>query len=99
MNGLAGQYVLGSVLQPSMFGVLLLVSIERFTAGRTYAAVIWLCVATWFHPTYLLAGAVLCLSYMHLSYERQRDLPTSSQAVPRPDPHPAHCIVQRDLPQ
>ena len=71
MNGLAGQYVLGSVLQPSMFGVLLLVSIERFTAGRTYAAVIWLCVATWFHPTYLLAGAVLCLSYMHLTYARQ----------------------------
>ena len=69
MNGLAGQYVLGSVLQPSMFGVLLVVSIERFTAGRVYWAAFWLCVATWFHPTYLLAGGVLCLSYMYLTYQ------------------------------
>jgi hypothetical protein len=53
--GLAGQYVLGPIFHPSIFGVLLLLSIYPSVQDRPLAAVC--------HATYLLAAAILTIAY------------------------------------
>lgn len=71
-GGVAGQRLLGSVLQPSAFGVLLLLSIYFFLRGNLPGAVIGLVLAPTFHPTYLLSAGLLTLVYMGmLLYERK----------------------------
>lgn len=62
--GVAGQYVLGPMLQPSTFGVLLLASIWAFLGGRTWLAAMLVALAGTLHSTYLLPGAMLTLAYM-----------------------------------
>jgi uncharacterized protein DUF6798 len=62
--GLAGQYVLGSMLQPSVFGVLMVGGVALFMRGRALAAIIVTVSATIFHPTYLLPAAILTLGFM-----------------------------------
>ncbi len=64
MSGVAGQYILGPVFQPSVFGVFLLLSVYAFLAGKPFLSVIFLGVAANFHATYLLSAASLTLSYM-----------------------------------
>lgn len=64
--GLAAQYVLGDILQPSLFGVFLLLSIALFLGGRPLAAVAAAALAASFHSTYLLGAAALTLTYMLL---------------------------------
>ncbi|MCZ6529361.1 MAG: hypothetical protein O6949_03395 [Chloroflexi bacterium] len=63
-GGLAGQRLLGTVLQPSSFGVFLLLSVQQFLEGRPYRAVLAAAVAAAVHPTYLLSAAVLTSAYM-----------------------------------
>lgn len=63
-DGLADQRLLGPVLQPSMFGVLLLLSIWLFLKNRPYLAVIASGAAATIHPTYLLSAAALTLAYL-----------------------------------
>ena len=63
-GGLAGQRLLGTVLQPSSFGVLLLLSVQQFLEGRPYRAVAAAATAATVHPTYLLSAAVLTFTYM-----------------------------------
>lgn len=63
-GGLAGQRLLGTVLQPSSFGVFLLLSVQQFLDRRTYRAVLAAAVAATVHPTYMLSAAVLTLTYM-----------------------------------
>ncbi len=58
-DGFAGQRMLGPVLQPSSFGVLLLLSIFFILKNRKYAAILAACTAALFHPTYLLSAAIL----------------------------------------
>jgi hypothetical protein len=58
-TGLAGQYLLGSYLQPCVFGAFLLVGLERGLAGRFVPASAALAVATAMHPTYIPAAALL----------------------------------------
>ncbi len=65
-GGLAGQRLLGTVLQPSSFGVFLLLSVQQFLKGHPYRAVMAAAVAATFHPTYLLSAAVLTLAYIVL---------------------------------
>ena len=65
-GGLAGQRLLGTVLQPSSFGVFLLLSVQQFLKGHPYRAVLAAAVAATFHPTYLLSAAVLALAYVAL---------------------------------
>jgi hypothetical protein len=67
LNGVADQYILGSIFQPSTFGVFLLLSIYVFLKGKPFFSVIFLGVAASFHPTYLLGAATLTLSYMKWS--------------------------------
>lgn len=61
-GGLADQRVLGSVLQPSSFGVLLLAAINLALQEKVTLALCILAFAAWFHPTYLLAVVLLFLA-------------------------------------
>lgn len=72
-GGAAGQRILGEVLQPSAFGVLLLTSIACFLKQRTGWAVVFLVLASVVHPTYLLGAALLTLLYMALDYRQERN--------------------------
>lgn len=62
--GVAGQYLLGFGLQPSVFGVLLMLSIFLFVRGRPFAAATAAALAGVVHATYLLPAAFLVLAYM-----------------------------------
>ncbi len=72
-SGLADQYILGPVFQPSTFGVFLLLSIYLFLSQRPYVAVFSLAVAASFHTTYLLSAASLTLSYMLCTFIHEKD--------------------------
>ena len=63
VDGVASQYLLGRVLQPSVAGVLLLVSIYAFLRGRPFRAVLWSSAAATLHATYLLSAALLTAAY------------------------------------
>ena len=71
-DGVADQRLLGTVFQPSTFGVLLVFSIYLFLRGRPYLAVLSATIAATVHPTYLLSAAVLTLAYMLLTYREER---------------------------
>jgi hypothetical protein len=59
--GLAGQYILGGMLQPSMFGVLLVVAVALFARGRTLPAAFCAALAAVLHFTYLLSAGLIVL--------------------------------------
>ncbi len=73
-DGFAGQRMLGTVLQPSAFGVFLLLSIYLYLRERAYLAVLAVVIAATVHPTYLLGAGVLTGCYMLDSYLRERRL-------------------------
>jgi len=73
-DGFAGQRMLGTVLQPSAFGVFLLLSIYLYLRDKAYLAVLAAVFAATVHPTYLLGAGVLTGSYMLDSYLRERRL-------------------------
>jgi hypothetical protein len=70
-GGVAGQRLLGQVLQPSVFGVFLLLSIYLFLRGRHGWAILPLAVAVYFHSTYLLSAALLTLAYMGVLWQQE----------------------------
>ncbi len=76
-GGVAGQRLLGTVLQPSAFGVFLLLSIYLFLRGKTFGAVFFLALTPTMHPTYLLSAAVLTLVYMGLLRRQGKGWQTS----------------------
>jgi hypothetical protein len=61
--GLAEQYVLGYVLQPSLFGVLLVASIATFLRGRDRTALSLAACAALCHAGYFLAAMLLVAGY------------------------------------
>ena len=63
-SGVAQQYILGSVFQPSSFGVFILLSIWLFLYEQAFWAVVALVIAATFHPAYIFSVAVLTLSYI-----------------------------------
>ena len=63
-DGVADQRLLGSVLQPSAFGVLLVLSIYLFLKDRPYWAVLCAALAATWHPTYLWGAAALTAAYL-----------------------------------
>lgn len=73
-GGLAGQRLLGPVFQPSVFGVFLLLSVALFVRGRPMWASALAALAACVHPTYLLAAALLVLTYALLEWRRARRL-------------------------
>jgi hypothetical protein len=62
--GVAGQYVLGCMLQPSVLGVLLVVAVCLFAHGRPFLAAVCVALAATLHPTYLLTGGLLTLGFL-----------------------------------
>ncbi len=70
--GVANQYLLGPGLQPSAFGVLLLVSLLAFIRNRPVPAGLLAAAAAVVHPTYLLPAALLTLTYMLVLYRDGR---------------------------
>jgi hypothetical protein len=63
-SGLAGQYTLGAVFQPSAFGVFLILSVVVFVRGHEFGAVLSAVLAATVHPTYALTAGLLTLSYL-----------------------------------
>jgi len=63
-GGVAGQRLLGTVLQPSAFGVLLVTSLFCFMKDRPFWAVAFAAASACIHPTYLLSAALLIIGYM-----------------------------------
>src|SRR5262249_54379306 len=70
--GVAGQYVLGFGLQPSVFGVFLLASINAFLRNRPWLAATLACLAPIMHGTYFLGTAMLIFSYQILLAKDQQ---------------------------
>jgi hypothetical protein len=70
--GVANQYVLGAGLQPSVFGVFLVLSVADFLHDRPFLAVTWAVLAAGMHSTYLLCAASLTLAYLYLLLRDQR---------------------------
>jgi hypothetical protein len=70
--GLAGQYVLGAMFQPSTFGVLLIVSLLAFAHDRPLLAGGCIGLGCIFHSTYLLSGACLTLAYLVVLLRERR---------------------------
>jgi hypothetical protein len=62
-SGVAMQYVLGFVFQPSLFGVLLFASLAAFLDGRGRLAVVLAAAAAWFHASYAIPCVVLITFY------------------------------------
>lgn len=77
-GGVAGQRILGQVYQPSVFGVLLTLSIYLFLRKRPFWSLLPLAAAIYFHPVYLLAGALLTLAYMWILWRETCDSPLQS---------------------
>jgi len=69
--GVAGQYILGFGLQPSVFGVLLVWSIFLFVRGRGFVAATAAAGAGIVHATYLLPAAFLVLAYVLVVWRQQ----------------------------
>ncbi|MCI0625401.1 MAG: hypothetical protein L0387_27770 [Acidobacteria bacterium] len=62
--GVAGQYALGPMFQPSTFGVLLILSISLFVRRNPFWAVASAVLAATVHSTYLLGAGMLTLAFM-----------------------------------
>jgi len=78
-DGVADQRLLGPVLQPSAFGVFLLLSIYFYVRSRPYLGVVAAVIAATFHPTYLLSSAVLTSVYIWDAFYTHRDLRMAAQ--------------------
>jgi hypothetical protein len=63
-GGVAGQRLLGDVLQPSVFGVLLLLSVQQHLEGHSRRGLVAAALAATVHPTYLLVAGILTAAYM-----------------------------------
>lgn len=69
-TGVGGQYILGPVFQPSVFGVFLLLSISMFLKKKyTYSLILGV-LTIYLHPTYLLPFLMLNISYIYIMYSR-----------------------------
>ena len=73
-GGVAGQRILGQVFQPSTFGVLLVLSIFLFLHRHPFWSLVPIAAAVYFHPVYLLGGALLTIAYMWIIFRSEHDL-------------------------
>ena len=70
--GVAGQYVLGPMLQPSVFGVLLVLSVFFAAKDKPLLAVMCSSSGAVLHNTYMLSAAMLTVAYLLvLAYQRR----------------------------
>lgn len=73
-DGFAGQRLLGPVLQPSFFGILLLASILAFLQKRYFWAILFATIPASIHPTYLLSAGSLVLSYCFVFFFEEKNV-------------------------
>lgn len=66
--GVAGQYTLGGMFQPSTFGVLLLLSVNLFLRGHPCGAAALASLTATIHFTYLLPAAMFTLGFLYLTW-------------------------------
>lgn len=78
-DGLADQRLLGPVLQPSAFGVLLVVSIFLYLRKKSVLAILAAILAATIHPTYLLSAAALTLAYMLSAFQAGAEQPLTGR--------------------
>lgn len=69
-DGVARQGLLRHYLQPSTFGVLLIVSICLFVSGRSRSATVVGAITPWFHTVYFLPALVLTMVYVAVEWCR-----------------------------
>jgi hypothetical protein len=80
--GLAAQYLLGPGLQPSVFGIFLILSLTAFARGRPVLAAGLAAAAAVIHSTYLLSAGLLTAGYLvELLRTRQRILSLMAGAL------------------
>lgn len=72
-RGVASQYLLGYVFQPSLFGVFFVLSIYLFLRKKLAGAVFTLALAATFHTSSILSAAILTLSYMAVTLKEERN--------------------------
>ena len=72
-SGVAAQYLLGPVFQPSAFGVFLVLSISAFLSNRPVMAGACLAIAANFHSTYLLSAVVLGCTYVAIILVQEKN--------------------------
>lgn len=72
LDGVAGQYIYGNIFQPSVLGVLLVVSITCFQCGKYLCAMFCCLLAAYFHPTYILQAAFLIFTYQVILFKTKR---------------------------
>ena len=60
-GGVAGQDIINEGYQPASFGVLFYIGIYLFLIKKNFYAVIFICLAASFHPTYILHSGFLML--------------------------------------
>jgi hypothetical protein len=73
IDGVAGQYILGTYFQPSTFGAFVVLSIYLFIKDKPFLAVISLAIASTVHSTYLLSSGVLTATYMGIIVKKEKD--------------------------
>ena len=78
-GGVAGQRLLGDVLQPSAFGAFLLMSVQQHLEGRSRRALLAAAVAATIHPTYLLSAAILTAAFAVDAVREKRGLRAALQ--------------------
>lgn len=71
-GGLAGQYVLGPVFQPSVFGVLLIASLVLFLKDRWRLAALVAGLGVLLHSTYVLSAGMLITGYLLVLLHERR---------------------------
>jgi hypothetical protein len=71
-GGLAGQYLLGAMFQPSTFGVFLVLAIYLFVRDRPFWAVASAALAATVHSTYLLHAGILTLAFLFVLWREGR---------------------------
>ena len=62
--GLKGQYLLGDIYQPSIFGVFLLSSLYYYLEKQYIKSYVFLLIATIFHPSLLLTSVTLGIIFL-----------------------------------
>ena len=73
-GGFAGQRLLGTVFQPSTFGVLLLLGMLLYVRGKMLPGVISVVLAATIHPTYLLSSGLIIAGFMLDTFVENRSL-------------------------
>lgn len=79
-DGVADQRMLGTVLQPSAFGVLLLLAVVLFLRGKLYQALALNVLAASVHPTYLFSAGLLSATYLAITWQQDGSLRRAAPA-------------------